>query len=148
MSAIHIEQQYVGPNIYSQECCSKYKLLSSLFPPLPSNRYQDGIRTRNNIVRRKREWRVANAYALNDDAFNRSTRSRIFHAIQSRPFHWKRYTNVPKCIGELLLSLTEDGLQYTPYNAVVLPLTYLTNAMHYKTLANIPDGRQGDQTQR
>lgn len=108
-------------------------------------------------MRRKREWRVANADALNDDAFNRSTRSRIFHAIQSRPFHWKRYTNVPKCIGErivellaplLLLSLTEDGLQYTPYNAVVLPLTYLTNAMHYKTLANIPDGRQGDQTQR
>lgn len=103
-------------------------------------------RDQDNVRRRRLEWIDANRDGLNESPRAIAVRNEIFALIQEEEERMKRYTNYPKSVinhvYDILLPLMTivfgpRGLNYCARNAIVITLTYLTNAMHYKTLANV-----------
>lgn len=94
--------------------------------------------------RRRREWNDANRDSESNGGLERTICTLIFAIIMTGSQRIKAYTNFPKPVvlvimevvrNPLILALREARIVFDPDQALIITMTYLTCAMHFKHLA-------------
>lgn len=98
----------------------------------------------HNIRVRRREWTDANRDRESNGTRERHIRDLLFAMIVAGDKRLKAYTNYPKAIVIVLMhilriplrdSFAANHLRFDPDRAIIITMTYLTCAMHFKHIA-------------